>query len=134
MLSKIMDLFTSQTKQEDRLTTDQLHIATCALLLEVARGEVSKGDDSEFTDDERTRIVETLNELYGLSDDDAQELIQAANDGAQPGEMISCIEQLSQPPTFAMNEAADDFEGPISELCGRCYGDLHEAAWVIAQA
>ncbi len=52
----------------------KLRIATCAILVEIANS------DDEFTDDERVRIVEALSEKFDLSDDEAHELIEIAQE------------------------------------------------------
>ena len=52
----------------------KLRIATCAILVEIANS------DDEFTDDERVRIVEALSEKFDLSDDEAHELIEIAEE------------------------------------------------------
>lgn len=50
-----------------------VRIATCALLLEVAHA------DDEFTDDERETIARLVREDFGLSADEAEELISLAD-------------------------------------------------------
>lgn len=52
----------------------RLRIATCAIMVEIA------SSDDEFTEDERTRIVEILSLKFDLSDDEAHELIEIAQE------------------------------------------------------
>lgn len=52
----------------------RLRIATCAIMVEIANS------DDEFTDGERTRIVEILSLKFDLSDDEAHELIEIAQE------------------------------------------------------
>ena len=52
----------------------RLRIATCAIMIEIANS------DDEFTDGERTRIVEILSLKFDLSDDEAHELIEIAQE------------------------------------------------------
>lgn len=49
-----------------------VRLATCVVLLEVAR------IDEEFSDDERERIVAMLQKRYGLSTDEAAELMDSS--------------------------------------------------------
>lgn len=51
-----------------------VRVATCALLLEMAH------IDGEFTDSERARIVQTLKEVHGLSDEAAAELMKVTGE------------------------------------------------------
>lgn len=51
---------------------ERLRVATCVVLLEAA--EI----DDEFTPDERTHIVEILQQRYDLSEEDAHELVDAS--------------------------------------------------------
>lgn len=53
--------------QNDR--QERIRVATCVLMLEVAK------IDEEFSDDERDRILAILRERYALSDSDATELM-----------------------------------------------------------
>lgn len=52
----------------------RLRIATCAIMVEIANS------DDEFTESERTRIVEILSEKFDLSDDEVHELIEIAQE------------------------------------------------------
>jgi uncharacterized tellurite resistance protein B-like protein len=52
----------------------KLRIATCAIMVEIANS------DDEFTDGERARIVEVLSLKFDLSDDEAHELIEIAQE------------------------------------------------------
>jgi uncharacterized tellurite resistance protein B-like protein len=53
-------------------TGHDIHVATCALLVEIAR------IDGTFTDEEMETVLSILKEKYGLSREDADELIQEA--------------------------------------------------------
>jgi uncharacterized tellurite resistance protein B-like protein len=50
----------------------RVRIATCAIMLEAANS------DDEFTEDERTGILETLSDEFQLSSDEALELVEIA--------------------------------------------------------
>ncbi len=52
----------------------RLRVATCAIMIEIANS------DDEFTEGERTRIVEILSLKFDLSDDEAHELIEIAQE------------------------------------------------------
>lgn len=52
----------------------KLRIATCVIMVEIANS------DDEFTDGERARIIEILTEKFDLSDEEAQELIEIAQE------------------------------------------------------
>jgi uncharacterized tellurite resistance protein B-like protein len=51
-----------------------IQVATCAVLLEMAR------IDNEFSEEEQESLISILKKRYGLSDEDAEELIQASNE------------------------------------------------------
>lgn len=72
MLARLKDLFSPATQEEDHLDPEQLRVATCVILLEVARS------DDEFSDGEREKIVGVLTSRYALSKEDAHELIETA--------------------------------------------------------
>ena len=60
---------------EKRIAQDKdIHVATCALLLEMAT------IDGEFSDVERDRIMTILKNQYSLSDEDALALMDAARE------------------------------------------------------
>jgi uncharacterized tellurite resistance protein B-like protein len=52
----------------------RLRVATCAIMIEIANS------DDEFTEGERARIVEILSLKFDLSDDEAHELIEIAQE------------------------------------------------------
>lgn len=62
--------FSQKVRQED--PQSKVLIATCAILIEVANS------DDEFTEEERSRIVDILKIQFSLSDEDASELIEVA--------------------------------------------------------
>ena len=76
MLNRIKDLFAPSPSmpapQPETLSQDRMQLATCVLLLEVARA------DDEFTAAEREHVVDTLKERFSLSESEAKELIDAA--------------------------------------------------------
>ena len=53
---------------------DKIHLATCALLLEMAN------IDGEFNDSERENIISALKKGYSLAEDDISELIKASKE------------------------------------------------------
>ncbi len=70
MFKNLKDLFAPQEQQPETIdSAERVKIATCVLMIEVAR------IDEEFSDDERDRILATLRERYSLSDADAEELM-----------------------------------------------------------
>lgn len=75
MLGRIKELFARPegTQPSAEESEERLRIATCVLLLEVARV------DEEFSDEERQHIIETLSRRFSLSESEAQELVDAAS-------------------------------------------------------
>lgn len=55
-------------------TSHDVRVATCALLLEMAR------IDGKFSDSEREQIIQTLKDVYGLSEEAADKLIQVTQE------------------------------------------------------
>jgi uncharacterized tellurite resistance protein B-like protein len=53
--------------------SDRISMATCALLLEIAHA------DSEFSDEEKEKIIITLKNKFNLNSSDAQSLIDLAD-------------------------------------------------------
>ena len=51
-----------------------IRVATCALLLEMARV------DGKFSDSERSQIIQTLEDVYGLSEEAVAELIRVTSE------------------------------------------------------
>ena len=73
MFKNIIDLFAQEEQQSEPVDhRERVKLATCVLLLEVAR------IDEEFSDDERDHILKTLCERYSLSDADARELLEVS--------------------------------------------------------
>ena len=73
MFKNLKDLFAPQEEQPETIDrAERVKIATCVLMIEVARV------DEEFSDDERDHILATLRERYSLSDADAEELMQVS--------------------------------------------------------
>lgn len=77
MLDKLKRFFnktdtdTGATQSEDR--THKLHVATCALFLEMAR------IDEEFTPEDMETVLRLLKEKYGLSVEEADALVSEAD-------------------------------------------------------
>jgi len=59
---------------EEKTTTHDTRVATCALFLEMA------GIDGAFSESERERIISILRRDFGLSDESVTELLEASND------------------------------------------------------
>ncbi len=75
MFENLKNLFAQEEEQPETFDgAERVKIATCVLMLEVAR------IDEEFSDDERDRILATLRERYTLSDTDAHELMQLSTE------------------------------------------------------
>jgi uncharacterized tellurite resistance protein B-like protein len=75
MIDRLLNLF--QPRVREAVEGDdprRLQVATCALLVEIAR------IDSQFTGEERERIVEIMRTRFRLSEEDASEILQAAEE------------------------------------------------------
>ena len=78
MLGKLKTLFANEFK--DAMSSGnanqphRLHIATCAILLEMAK------IDGEFSDSERQNIISILKKNYHLADDEVSALIEASEE------------------------------------------------------
>ena len=75
MLNRLKDLFKIEAPGETKGVqneAERLRIATCVILLEVAR------IDEEFAVEERDHILETLSSRFALSEEDAHELMEEA--------------------------------------------------------
>lgn len=73
MLGRIFDVFSGKKELPGISKQEKLESAVCALLLEVA------GTDDEFSADECDHIIQTLCRRFSLSQEQAEELIEAAN-------------------------------------------------------
>ena len=73
MLGRIFDVFSGKKEAPEIPKQERLESATCVLLLEVA------GADNEFSPEECDRIIKTLCTRFSLSQEQAEELIEAAN-------------------------------------------------------
>jgi uncharacterized tellurite resistance protein B-like protein len=73
MLGRILDVFSGKKDIPEVPKQERLESATCVLLLEVA------GADNEFSPEECDRILKTLCARFSLSQEQAEELIEAAN-------------------------------------------------------
>jgi uncharacterized tellurite resistance protein B-like protein len=76
MIDLVKKFFSNTKKQgsevQKKETTHDIHIATCALLLEMSY------IDGEFSESERENIISILKKDYHLSDEHASALIQAS--------------------------------------------------------
>ncbi len=72
MLERLLELFAPKIQLDSATTDDGLRIATCVILLEVA------GADNEFSSVECARIVAALRARFSLSQDEAEHLIETA--------------------------------------------------------
>lgn len=107
MLKKIADLLFSNTPIEEKPedNADMLAMATCVILLEAAWA------DQEFTDEERSHILQVMQQRFELEKDEAEQLIRQAmavhgeitslfrftsrlNDAFSPDEKISMLEEV----------------------------------------
>lgn len=73
MLGRILDVFSGKQDVPEVGKKERLESATCVLLLEVA------GADNEFSPEECEHIIKTLRTRFALSQEQAEELIEAAN-------------------------------------------------------
>jgi uncharacterized tellurite resistance protein B-like protein len=73
MLGRIFDVFSGKKELPEISREEKLESAVCALLLEVA------GSDNDFSADECDHIIKTLSKRFSLSQEQAEELIEAAN-------------------------------------------------------
>ncbi|MBN2307527.1 MAG: TerB family tellurite resistance protein [Candidatus Hydrogenedentes bacterium] len=91
MLSRLFDLLGSKAKQEELPDEDRLQVATCVILLEVA------GADDEFSPEECERIVGAMRERFGLSQEEAEELIRVSQERrAQSFDLWKFTNQINQ--------------------------------------
>lgn len=75
LIKKFFDKSTSGgDSDQERERSHDIRIATCAVLLEMAN------IDNEFSESERENITTILKRDYHLSDEHAEELIQASNE------------------------------------------------------
>jgi uncharacterized tellurite resistance protein B-like protein len=74
-IARILDMLTGRTSEvQPSQQHDPLKLATAAVLLDVAYA------DGEFTPAEDGNVVDFLNGFFGLSPEDAQELLEAADE------------------------------------------------------
>lgn len=105
MLSHWLEKLISKPEEAAVSDEERMRIATCVLLLEVA------GADNEFSPDECSQIIEILRKRFDLTQDESEELIQAAserreesfdiyrytrhiNDAYAPHQRIELIEEI----------------------------------------
>ncbi len=72
MFKNLQDLFEQPEEEQPVDNRERVKIATCILMLEVAR------IDEEFADAERDQILTTLRDRYSLSEADALELFEVS--------------------------------------------------------
>ncbi len=76
MIEKIKKIFMDKMQPDEDQPAgnpEKVSIAACALLLEMAHA------DSEFSNEEKSRIVAILNENFDLTEDNARELMHLAD-------------------------------------------------------
>ena len=61
-------------KKGDKPSEHRMHVATAALLLEIANS------DDEFSDVERAQIIDTLKDFFELSDEEVDQLLAATRE------------------------------------------------------
>lgn len=75
MIESIRSLFTgAQSEAPNKSGADPLHVAACALLLEIAYA------DGEFTVPERRHLEDVLARHFGLSDEDGRRVLAIAEE------------------------------------------------------
>lgn len=75
MLSKLFEIFSVKPQTDEAQQHKlRLRIATCVVLLEIA------GSDNEFSPAECEHIIDALRKRFHLSQEEAEELIQIAQD------------------------------------------------------
>ncbi len=73
-VKKLLGIYPADNGKTDEQThRHRLHVATCALLLEIAH------IDGTFTEDEKKRIVSAMRSEYGLSDSELASVMHAAD-------------------------------------------------------
>ena len=77
MLKKLAELFGTNTTNEVHAGPEALQLATCAILLEAAHV------DDDFTQEEQRYIRDVVKSRFNLSDEDAHELLQAAENARE---------------------------------------------------
>ena len=71
MLNFFKELFADKSKQQNaEEENNSLQIASCALLLELANA------DDEFSDEEKTRVVELMKTNFNLTDEEVDKLLE----------------------------------------------------------
>lgn len=75
MIDRLLSLFKPRVREAvEGDDPRRLQVATCALLVEIAR------IDSQFSDEERERIVQIMRTRFRLSEEDASEILHAAEE------------------------------------------------------
>jgi uncharacterized tellurite resistance protein B-like protein len=80
MLDAIRSIFAGRSDDDPRDTSanpDAVHVAACALLLEIAHA------DGEFSDAERSHLEDVLGRHFGLSVEDGRRVLALAEDQRQ---------------------------------------------------
>ncbi len=72
MLGRLVEKLLAREQSAEMPETDMTPLAVCVLMIEAA------GADDDFTDDERTHIVNVLRKRFHLSEEEAHELIEEA--------------------------------------------------------
>ena len=84
MISRLKKLFDgmSSAPEDKTLAADELHLASACLLVEAATM------DGDFDDDERTVILNALEEKFGLSGEEGSELIGYAEEQVEQSHQL----------------------------------------------
>lgn len=74
MINRLMRFFSKEPLSDEGNACHDIRVAVCALFLEMSH------IDGEFDQEERAHILSTLKSEYGLSERDAADLMDAANE------------------------------------------------------
>ncbi len=97
MFEYLKNLLSAQTQNSDigyngrTKASTKIQVATCALFIEVAKA------DSNFTDDEREKIISMMEDLFYLNDEQVNELVafseQRSNESVSIYEFASIVDR-----------------------------------------
>lgn len=139
MIQSLKNLFASEAgdshaaPQSER-REERLKVATCVLLLEIARA------DDEFATEERESIIQSLRTRFDLSEDDANELIELSteqrkesndlwgfthqiNESCDPTEKMEIIDEVWRV-VFA-DGSIDGHENHLAHQLGKLFNLTH---------
>lgn len=116
MLGILKDIFTNGFRDEiprqDTPLSHRLHVATCAILLEMA------GIDGEFDDSERQNIISIFKNRYNLTDDEIGSLIEASQK-----ELENSIDLWQFTKQINRNYSPEEKKGIIETIWQVAYAD-----------